>query len=131
MGHARTENNVTSLVENHRKLAPQRPAFKWASADRGTARVSPHEAMTYGELGRRVEVVAGGLFRLGLRSGDRVLVFLPMSASMYVTMFAAQRLGAAAVFLDSWARRNGSASARRSWSPTDGGARARHAPAAA
>jgi acyl-CoA synthetase (AMP-forming)/AMP-acid ligase II len=105
MGHARTENNVTWLVENHRKLAAQRTAFRWASVDAGTATVSPHEGMTYGELGRRVEVVAGGLWRLGLRPGDRVLVFLPMSGSMYVTMFAAQRLGAAAVFLDSWARR--------------------------
>ncbi len=106
MGHARTENNVTSLVESHRERAAQRAAFRWARVERGGVDVSRHEAMTYGELGRRVEVVAGGLRRLGLRPGDRVLVFLPMSAAMYVTMFAAQRVGAAAVFLDSWARRD-------------------------
>jgi acyl-CoA synthetase (AMP-forming)/AMP-acid ligase II len=106
MGQVRVENNVTSLVEAHRKLVPQKPAFRWVSVDRGTTSLAQQEAMTYGELGRRVEVVAGGLWRLGLRPGDRVLIFLPMSASMYVAMFAVQRLGAAAVFLDSWARRD-------------------------
>ncbi len=106
MGDTCAENNVTSLVERHRTLAPERAAFRWAGGDRGTTDLTRHEAITYGELGRLVEVVAGGLWRLGLRPGDRVLVFLPMSAPMYVTMFAAQRVGAAAVFLDSWARRD-------------------------
>ncbi len=43
--------------------------------------------------------------RLGIGRGDRVVIFLPMGVLMYTAMFAVQRLGAIAVFLDSWARR--------------------------
>jgi acyl-CoA synthetase (AMP-forming)/AMP-acid ligase II len=65
-----------------------------------------HEGLSYGELVDRVEAAAAGLRELGLNSGDRVFIFVPMSPALYVAMFAAQRLGAIAVFLDSWARRD-------------------------
>ena len=65
-----------------------------------------HNRMSFGELANKVETVSLGLYDLGLRAGDRVFVFVPMSPELYLTMFAVQRLGAVAVFLDSWSRRD-------------------------
>ena len=41
-----------------------------------------------------------------MKKGDRVIIFVPMSLYMYSAMFALQKIGAVAVFLDSWARRD-------------------------
>lgn len=91
-------NNVISHLEEHRRQHADRPALLWSTADNTVAN------LTYGELASRVETVAAGLKRLGLDAGDRAFLFVPMSAELYVTMFAVQRIGAIAVFLDSWAR---------------------------
>lgn len=61
--------------------------------------------MTYGELATAVRRTAGGLARRGIREGDRVLIFVPMSIRLYVLLLALWHLGAAAVFLDAWADR--------------------------
>ena len=42
----------------------------------------------------------------GIGSGDRVLVFIPMSISLYQTILGLFYLGATAVFLDAWADRH-------------------------
>jgi len=105
-------NNVISFLDVHGRETPGRPALLWhpprAVAAWLADRSSPlrHDAMTYGELLTRTTAVAAGLRRLGLRSGDRVFLFVPMSAELYVAMFAIERVGAIAVFLDSWARRD-------------------------
>lgn len=102
------QNNVIAFLEGHRQRTPQRPALVWAtqagSADAAANLV--HGRMSYGELAAAAESVAAGLHELGLGAGDRVLLFIPMSPALYVAMFAVQRLGAIAVFLDSWARRH-------------------------
>jgi acyl-CoA synthetase (AMP-forming)/AMP-acid ligase II len=105
-------NNVISFLDLHGRQAPARPALLWHPraavaawlADRSSA--MRHETMSYGELLARTTAVAAGLRRLGLRAGDRVFLFVPMSAELYVAMFAIERVGAVAVFLDSWARRD-------------------------
>lgn len=103
-------NNVISFLEHHRSHQPDRIALQWVAAP-GAWRKNPdaplrHERLTYGELAARVDAAAAGLQELGLSFGDCVFIFVPMSPELYVAMFAVQRLGAIAVFLDSWARRD-------------------------
>lgn len=56
--------------------------------------------LTFAELEREVEGAAGWLQELGLRRGQAVLVFVPMSADLYVALLAMFRLGVTALFLD-------------------------------
>ncbi len=57
-------------------------------------------AFTYAELHTAAESVAAQLAAVGLRSGDRVLIFHPVSAELYIMLFALFRLGLIAVFVD-------------------------------
>ncbi len=110
--HPREEspgNNVISLLYRHAAEIPDRAALRWiphANSGIGKGQPPKHSALSFGELAARIARLAGGLRSLGLGKGDRVLVFLPMSPQMYTAMFAVQQIGAAAVFLDSWARRD-------------------------
>src|SRR5262249_41050459 len=91
---------------------PERVALRWAAPealarwDGAPATPIAHREVTYGDFGACVEAAARGLHDLGIRAGDRAIVFLPMGLLMYAAMFAVPRLGAIAVFLDSWARRH-------------------------
>ncbi|MGB0178295.1 MAG: AMP-binding protein, partial [Owenweeksia sp.] len=58
--------------------------------------------ITYGKLKERVSEYAGYLKASGIQTGDRVLVFLPISIELYVTVLAIFQIGAVAVFLDPW-----------------------------
>lgn len=104
-------NNVIAFLERRRREKPRWPALltvapqtqrRWLADP-----TSPieHERVTYGELGGQSENAAAGLRELGIAKGDSVFVFVPMSAQLYMAMFAVQRLGAIAVFVDSWANR--------------------------
>jgi len=57
--------------------------------------------LTYGELARRVALCAGGLDRLGVVRGDRVLVRMPNSPEFAVAFLALVRLGALPVLTNS------------------------------
>jgi acyl-CoA synthetase (AMP-forming)/AMP-acid ligase II len=59
----------------------------------------------FGELDRRVRALAGGLAQRGIGQGDSVLLFVPMSADLYVALLACLHRGATAVFVDAWADR--------------------------
>lgn len=89
----RNANIAARLVER----ADRHPE-RLAIADR-------HERLTFGELAERVATFAGGLAASGIRPGDRVLVFVPMSADLYVTLLGTLHAGAVAVFVDAWADR--------------------------
>ena len=65
------------------------PALIHDSAVTGSVQV-----YTYSELRQRVAVFAGALAELGVRKGDRVIIYLPMVAEAAVAMLAAVRLGA-------------------------------------
>jgi acyl-CoA synthetase (AMP-forming)/AMP-acid ligase II len=103
-------NNVISFLERVAEAAPERVALHWLPeeqkaawlADQSTPLV--HDTMSYGELACAVRAAASGLARLGIGKGDRVFLFVPMSPALYIAMFAVQRLGAVAVFVESWAR---------------------------
>lgn len=104
------ENNVLAFLRHHAGCAPERIALSWVPKGAMTGWDGKtdliHATIGYGELFLRTGRAAAGLKRLGIGRGDRVIVFLPMSPELYIAMFAVQRIGAVAVFLDSWARRD-------------------------
>jgi len=51
-------------------------------------------AITYAELQREVSKAANALTELGVRSGDRVAIYLPMIPEAVISMLACARLGA-------------------------------------
>lgn len=103
-------NNVISYMEKHLSEFPDRIALRWANRESMTQwNGSPqtpikHDEITYKNFATRINSFARGLLDIGIQKGDRVIIFLPMSLDMYTAMFAVQRIGAIAVFLDSWAR---------------------------
>jgi len=104
------DNNVISFLDKHAQLFPQKTALQWAVKKTlqdwdGASNLS-HESITYQDLLNKINAVSGGLKKLGIGKGGRVIIFVPLSVELYVTMFAVQRLGAIAVFLDSWARKD-------------------------
>jgi acyl-CoA synthetase (AMP-forming)/AMP-acid ligase II len=104
-------NNIISYLDRHQRDFPERAALRWVETadmarwDGDPASPLPHRQVTFDAFTRGIGRVAAGLAALGIRQGDRVVIFLPMGVAMYTAMFAVQRLGAVAVFLDSWARR--------------------------
>lgn len=103
-------NNVITFMEKHLAEFPDKIALKWIPRDQLATwngdhnQKLIHQSISFRHLAARIQVVAKGLLDIGIQKGDRVIIFLPMSLDMYVAMFAVQRIGAIAVFLDSWAR---------------------------
>jgi acetyl-CoA synthetase len=82
-------NLADNCVDRH--LASGRggqPALVWEGDDGGT------RSLTYRELHEAVGRLANALRRLGVGTGDRVAIFLPMSLEAAVAALAASRLGA-------------------------------------
>lgn len=106
------KNNVCSFLEEHIEKMPDKNVLSWVSYDnilkyaKGENKELIHDHATFMDLHKAVGIVAGGLREQGIKKGDRVIVFIPMSFPMYTTMFALQKIGAIAVFLDSWARKD-------------------------
>ncbi len=65
------------------------PALIWDSAMEGRV-----ETFTYAGLRDRVAKVAGALAALGVRAGDRVVIYMPMVPEAAIAMLACARLGA-------------------------------------
>ena len=105
-----SRNNVINYMEKHLREFPERVALRWANAEAlsqwdGSTKTSiRHDEITFKDFNQRIAAFANGLVDIGIQHGDRVIIFLPMSLDMYTAMFAVQRIGAIAVFLDSWAR---------------------------
>src|SRR4029077_8783108 len=62
-----------------------------------TAILDGPKRVTYAELGSLVARVASGLSRRGVAKGDRMAIWLPNSLEWVATFFAAMRLGAVVV----------------------------------
>lgn len=103
-------NNVITYMEEHLKNFPDRIALRWVPYgavhkwDGNPQNPLPHQEITYAAFAQKINSFAKGLQEIGIEKNDRVILFLPMSLEMYTAMFAVQRIGAIAVFLDSWAR---------------------------
>lgn len=83
-----TLNLATACVDRWAASTPEAVAVV-AQAESGDA-----TTLTFAQLHDRVSRVAGGLAELGVRSGDAVAVYLPMSAEAVISLLALARLGA-------------------------------------
>ena len=90
--------NIAARLAERAAHHPERAAIVEGSGR--TAR-----RLTFGGLDRRVRELAAGLARRGIGPGDRVVLFVPMSAELYVALLACLHRGATAVFVDAWADR--------------------------
>ncbi len=104
------ENNVIYFLEKHAKAFPERIALYWVMKENiqrwDGIKSLVHKKITYRDFVDKINVISSGLKQLGIAKGDRVIIFVPLSLELYLAMFAVQRIGAIAVFLDSWARKD-------------------------
>ncbi len=86
-------NVASHCVERHARDpdASKRSAVVY-EADSGARR-----EITFGELSKEVERVAAGLVALGIKSGDRVGLFIPVIPEAAVALMACAKIGAIAV----------------------------------
>jgi acyl-CoA synthetase (AMP-forming)/AMP-acid ligase II len=90
--------NVAAILAERGARHPDRLAIAT-----GTGRRT--ERITFGGLARRAAALAAGLDRAGIRPGDRVLLFAPVSIDLYVALLGSLHAGATAVFVEAWAGR--------------------------
>jgi len=83
--------NVVDLFREAAVRNPDQPAIIYRD-----------KSISFAALQNAVNQTAAYFLRKGIRKGDRVLVFVPMSDDLYRTVLALFRIGAVAVFLDEW-----------------------------
>jgi olefin beta-lactone synthetase len=59
--------------------------------------------LTFAELAHRVAAAGRAMRQDGIEPGDRVLILVPMSIELYVSLLGVLHAGATAVFVDAWA----------------------------
>lgn len=67
--------------------------------------IDKDQTITYQELSQAVNNKSNELSNKGILKGDKILVFIPMSISLYVFLLATFKIGATAVFVDEWANK--------------------------
>ena len=82
-------NACYNCVDRHLKQYRNKAAFIFVPEPED----EPHIALTYQELYVRVNEVAAVLQDLGLKTGDRVTIHMPMVLELPITMLACARLG--------------------------------------
>ena len=87
------EGGATNLchnaVDRHAATHPDRQALIWVSTE-----VEREVVYSFAELQREVERMAAILLALGVKQGDRVLLYMPMIPEAVFAMLACTRLGA-------------------------------------
>ena len=84
----KTNITVNALDRHANSNRRNRAAYIWLGED-GTERI-----VTYGQLYRMVCRFANGLKSLGVKKGDRVVIYMPLVIEGVVAMLACARLGA-------------------------------------
>jgi acetyl-CoA synthetase len=84
----KTNITLNALDRHAHSERRNRAAFIWLGED-GTERI-----VTYGQLHRMVCRFANGLKSLGVRKGDRVVIYMPLTIEGAVAMLACARIGA-------------------------------------
>jgi acetyl-CoA synthetase len=84
----KTNITVNALDRHAESDRRNRAAFIWLAED-GTERI-----VTYGQLHRLVCRFANGLKSLGVKKGDRVVIYMPLTIEGAIAMLACARLGA-------------------------------------
>nr|WP_296334955.1 propionate--CoA ligase [uncultured Acidovorax sp.] len=82
-------NLCHNAVDRHAAARPNDKALVWCSTE-----VGQEKAYTFAELLREVRTMAAALISLGVRRGDRVLIYLPMIPEAAFAMLACARIGA-------------------------------------
>jgi len=90
VNHSR-DNNITSLLDRAAGRHPDRPSLVFGD-----------QRLLFSELLIKVKQCASLLTRRGLKSGERVIIMIPMSPDLYIVLLAIIRCGAVAVFVDPW-----------------------------
>lgn len=98
------KNNVVSFLEEHAEQQPDKVAFYFLPKESIQSGEFNHDSITYGDFNDKIGNLAGGLSEIGIKKNDRVLIFIPISPELYMSIAALQRLGAIPVLLDSWSR---------------------------
>jgi acetyl-CoA synthetase len=81
-------NASYNCLDRHIKTQPDKTAIIFEADDGKVTKIS------YKELYRRVCMMANGLKSLGIKKGDRVVIYMPMSIEVIVGMQACARIGA-------------------------------------
>jgi propionyl-CoA synthetase len=84
-----TTNLCHNAVDRHLKDRAQQNALIAVSTETNTER-----AYTFAELHHEVQCMAASLLSLGVKKGDRVLIYMPMIAEATFAMLACARIGA-------------------------------------
>jgi len=84
----KTNITINALDRHAKSERSNRAAFIWLGED-GTERI-----VTYGQLYRQVCRFANGLKSLGVRKGDRVVIYMPLTMEGVISMLACARIGA-------------------------------------
>ncbi|ODV80867.1 acetyl-coenzyme a synthetase 2 [Suhomyces tanzawaensis NRRL Y-17324] len=82
-------NASYNCVDRHAFATPDKPAVIYEADDEADSKI-----LTYAELLREVSQVAGVLQSWGIKKGDTVAIYLPMTSQAIVAMLAVARLGA-------------------------------------
>lgn len=81
--------NIVNLIKKFTASSPNKKAL-----------VENNKTITYGELEIETSKMVLFLKSSGIKSGDSVLVFIPMSINLYVLLIALFKMKATAVFID-------------------------------
>lgn len=84
-----TTNLCHNAVDRHVASRGDQPALIAVSTETGS-----EKTYSFTELHREVQIMAASLQSLGVRQGDRVLIYMPMIAQAVFAMLACTRLGA-------------------------------------
>jgi propionyl-CoA synthetase len=82
-------NLCHNAVDRHAATHPDRNALIWVSTE-----VDQERVVTFSQLQREVECMASMLQALGVKRGDRVLIYMPMIPEAVFAMLACARIGA-------------------------------------
>jgi acyl-CoA synthetase (AMP-forming)/AMP-acid ligase II len=91
--------NIAEILRSHAQTRPEAAAII-------DTRCRRSRATSFAQLDQAAARAAGLLWQQGLRPGDAVLVFHPMSAELYIALSAIFRLRLIAMFLDPSAGRD-------------------------
>jgi propionyl-CoA synthetase len=81
-------NTCYNAVDRWAQKNPKKPAYIWYSENQD------EEIVTYGELLIRVNKFASVLTDLGVKKGDRIVIYLPMIPEAAIAMLSCVRIGA-------------------------------------
>lgn len=90
--------NIAEVLAQHARQFPRRIALIEKAG-------STHIELSYAELEHQARQTASLLLQRGLQRGERVLILLPMSLQLYITLLACFRLGLVACFVEPGIRR--------------------------